>query len=293
MGGALAVRFDLVWHYLPRAADLPAVTENVHQLRVATRRAMAAMQIFEALLPPRRAWWMNKQLKRVRKAAGDARDLDVLAERLAKSEAADHAVGKDLLKRIERLRADAQQPIEKVRHKLRDKDFPRRRAELIDRVRLRGKADRLILPTLETAAHRALGLLVEDFFAAAAGDFSDYAALHAFRIQGKQLRYAMEIFAGAFPPAFRSEQYPVVEELQERLGRINDHRAAQELFAGWLADRDVGAAIARLPERIAAETDALAKARQEFLVWWTDERAAALRGRFRELLGSPNREQTA
>ena len=32
---------------------------------------------------------------------------------------------------------------------------------------------------------------------------SDAAALHAFRIQGKQVRYAMEIFAGAFDEDFR------------------------------------------------------------------------------------------
>jgi CHAD domain-containing protein len=251
------------------------------------------MQIFDAFLPPRRALWMNKQLKRIRKAAGTARDLDVLAERLGKSDAQDHAARKELLMRIERLRADAQTPIAKIRRKLRDKAFTRRRAALVHGVRLRGKADRLMLPTLFAAARRTLGLLVEDFFAAAAVDFSDYAALHAFRIQGKQLRYAMEIFAGAFAPTFRSELYPIVEQLQERLGRINDHRTARELFAGWLAEPDVGPASARLPELVAAETAAMGKARQEFLAWWTAERADDLRRRFRELLGSPDREQTA
>ena len=52
---ALDARLDLVGHYLPRAADAADETENVHQLRVATRRAMAAMQIFDALsaAPPR------------------------------------------------------------------------------------------------------------------------------------------------------------------------------------------------------------------------------------------------
>ena len=97
---ALDMRLGLVWHYLPRAADKPAETENVHQLRVATRRAMAAMQIFDTLLPRKRGLWWNKQLKRVRQAAGQARDLDVLAERLRQKAGADGLLG-DLVARIE------------------------------------------------------------------------------------------------------------------------------------------------------------------------------------------------
>ena len=239
---ALDARLDLVGHYLPRAADAADETENVHQLRVATRRAMAAMQIFDALLAPRRAGWMNKQLKRIRQAAGNARDLDVLAERLRRQDTQGSASYKELLKRVDRRRVEAQEPIEKIRRKLRDKDFAHRQAALVGRVRLRGKADRLIRPTFGQTASRALGLLVEDFFTASAADFSDYLALHAFRIQGKQLRYALEIFAGAFDRrGMRSDLYPLVEQLQEKLGAINDYATARELFAAWLAEPDLGA----------------------------------------------------
>jgi CHAD domain-containing protein len=288
---ALGARLDLVRHYLPRAADAAHDTENVHQLRVATRRAMAAMQIFDALLSPRRAAWTNKQLKRIRQAAGNARDLDVLADRLRQRDAQASPAYKELLRRVERLRAAAQRPIAKIRRKLVDKDFARRQAALVRRVRLRGKADRLLRPTYGQAARRALGLLVEEFFASAAADFGDYQALHAFRIQGKRLRYAMEIFAGAFDHRLRSEQYPLVEQLQEKLGAINDHATAKELFTAWLAEP--GADAEALPALVAAEVDALGKARQDFFDWWTAERAAELRRRFRELLGSEGRERTA
>jgi len=288
---ALEARLDLVRRFLTRAADAAEHTENVHQLRVATRRAMAAMQILDALLPPRRALWMNKQLKRIRQAAGNARDLDVLADRLRHRDAADSAAYKELLQRVERRRADAQQPIDKIRRKLGDKDFARRQAALLRRMRLRGKADRLVRPTFGQTACRALGLLVEDFFAAAAADFSDYSALHAFRIQGKQLRYAIEIFAGALDRRIRSELYPLIEQLQEKLGAINDHATARELFAAWLAESGADAEL--LPALIAAEAAALDKARQEFFAWWTLDRAGELRRRFRELLGSEGRERTA
>ena len=74
------------------------------------------------------------------------------------------------------------------------------------------------------------------FFAAADGDLSDVKALHSFRIAGKRLRYAMELFAAAFPPAFREELYPLVEELQEKLGEINDHAAAAARLEEWQAE---------------------------------------------------------
>src|SRR5205823_1439505 len=71
---------------------------------------------------------------------------------------------------------------------------------------------------------------------AADEDLSDYANLHRVRIEGKRLRYAMEVFADCFPAEFRDELYPQVEALQETLGKANDsHVAVGELTA--LRDR--------------------------------------------------------
>jgi len=151
----------------------------------------------------------------------------------------------------------------------------------------------LIRPTFGQAARRSLGLLVDDFFTAAAADFSDYVALHAFRIQGKQLRYAMEIFAGAFDRSLRDELYPIVEALQEKLGHINDHHTAKELFVAWLADPQVSAAAEILPVLVAEEAQALDQSCQEFFHWWTADRAGELRRRFGELLDHSGFGQTA
>ncbi len=81
---AIAARLKTLWNWLPLAAKHSADdVEYVHQLRVASRRAMAVLEIFDAMLPRKRSKWFAKQLNRVRKAAGEARDLDVLAPRLA------------------------------------------------------------------------------------------------------------------------------------------------------------------------------------------------------------------
>ena len=68
--------------------------------------------------------------------------------------------------------------------------------------------------------------LARDLAQAAHQPLEDYAHLHRVRILGKQLRYAMEIFADCFGPAFRDELYPAVEQMQEILGRANDSHVA-------------------------------------------------------------------
>ena len=72
---AIEGRLERMWHYLELAVRAPRdETENVHQLRVFSRRATAAMDIFAAWLPRRRGQSMRKRLKSVRRAAGAARD---------------------------------------------------------------------------------------------------------------------------------------------------------------------------------------------------------------------------
>src|SRR5205085_1605887 len=68
-----------------------------------------------------------------------------------------------------------------------------------------------------------LRTLADTFLAAMPGDSSDVVALHQFRIRAKALRYAIEIVASAFEPELRTDLYPVVGQLQERLGRVQDH----------------------------------------------------------------------
>jgi CHAD domain-containing protein len=77
-------RLDAVWRELPAAGSRTVRdSESVHRLRVATRRAIAAMDAFHDLLPMRRSKWFAKRLRRIRRSAGEARDLDVLTDRLA------------------------------------------------------------------------------------------------------------------------------------------------------------------------------------------------------------------
>jgi CHAD domain-containing protein len=280
---ALQGRLELVWYYLPAAALEPEEDiEYVHQLRVSTRRAMAALEIFESLAPRKRRKWFAKQLKRIRKAAGDARDYDVMLQRLAPiCEAEQGGAGQRFLKWLAERRADAQAPIRAIHRRLVKRRFPRRIDTLVARVRFRGGPDRQE-PSFACAARSNLRPLAEAFFAAGAADLSSVAALHQFRIQGKLLRYAMEVFAGAFGPALRKELYPIVEQLQERLGKINDHATAAARYQAWLAEIDDPGQRQLLSDLAEGEASALEAERRTFLAWWTPERAADLRWRLDE-----------
>src|SRR5262245_4833143 len=75
---ALALRLGAVYQRLPAAVfHANADVENVHQLRVSTRRAAAALRIFADCLPARLHEKTRKTLKALRRSAGEARDWDV------------------------------------------------------------------------------------------------------------------------------------------------------------------------------------------------------------------------
>jgi CHAD domain-containing protein len=79
----LESRLAAVLELLPLAAHrADEDMEHVHALRVWTRRAAAAVTLYEEMMPRRRTAWIRKQLRRIRRAAGEARECDVLIVRL-------------------------------------------------------------------------------------------------------------------------------------------------------------------------------------------------------------------
>ncbi len=113
------------------------------------------------------------------------------------------------------------------------------------------------------------------------------------RIAGKQVRYAMELLAGAFEESFRHELYVTFAKVQKKLGAINDHATAITMFSAWHERGDHNgsrAELAELAELIASESRQLSAECQEFRSWWTTG-AGELVERFATLLqisSSPN-----
>ena len=277
---AIRARLETVWQWLPMAAEGPVGdVENLHQLRVSTRRAAAALELFEAMLPRKRSRWFRKQLKQIRKTTGTARDLDVLGMRVGAACQEDEMPGcSAMIEQVAAARRAAQPAVMKLFRKLCDRRFRQRTKKLVKRIRWR--SDESDEPNYQVAARTGLRPLAAAFFSAAEADLDSTPAMHEFRIAGKELRYAMEIFAAGFEPSFRKELYPIVEELQTKLGAVNDHATHRDQYLAWLDDTTDESQRLLLSKLIATETAALQASTREFHQWWTTERAADFKARF-------------
>jgi CHAD domain-containing protein len=289
---ALKARLQIVWHYLPLAATTKtAAPETVHQLRVSTRRAKATLENYEHVVPRRLARKIGKHLKRIRRAASDARDYDVMIQRLtARCDQPTDPSWAALLDKIHACREASQAPIAEVYERVKRHDLKQRSVQLLTKVRWRGEGPE---PTYVEAARDGIRAAEAAFFLAGQEDLNQLEALHAFRICGKHLRYGMELFAPAFIPQFRSELYADVEKVQEKLGSIVDHATAVQRFEHWRSEWSDSVLDGPLSDLIAGEQSALESSRRDFFEWWTPERAAAFRRRFDEVVIAPIADQVA
>lgn len=270
-------RLRAVWAEAHAAAEGTA-PEHVHRLRVATRRTLAAFDVFRDVLPAKRAAWFRKRLRLLRRAAGDARDLDVLTGRLAQNDGRPSARAR-LVAMLSRQRTVARGPIRELHERLAEADWQGRVDELLERVAERGRR-----MTFGEYARRRFGPLVDHFFAAADRRLRDADEIHQVRIEAKKLRYAVEIFAGVFPAATLARCQDALERLQETLGEFTDHASAADRFRRWSrdenmrSDRDALAAFRRREDALAEE------ARRAFAAWWSRSRRRALKRTFQRSL---------
>lgn len=228
---ALDLRLGVVRDRLPAAVfHADDDIEHVHQLRVGTRRAAAALRIFASCLPERLHKKTRKSLRALRRSAGEARNwdvfLDMLQSRLAKAPLPQRR-GLDLLLGFAHgQRVLAQEHLRQAFDANSD-DFTLRIGQVDQALDAADSGQ-----TLSDLAFPMLAELLRELEAAAVGDLACYDALHHVRILGKQLRYAMEIFESCFTGEFRARFYPAIVEMQEILGLANDsHTACQRLSA--------------------------------------------------------------
>ena len=279
---ALGSRLGDVLRVLPLAArHADDDIEYVHELRVASRRAVATMGIFAELLPKRRARRMTKVLEEIRRAAGTARDIDVLMARWR----SDAGAISSLQRHIERRRRRAQEPLVAIDERLsRTGRLARKISKLLATAASKmSRDDDDDSPRFGVWSRHALAARIDAFFVGAGTSSQDQAALHRFRISGKDLRYAMEVLAGAFPAELSNDLYPVVELLQGKTGKITDHadacRRLEKRLAKHRSRREAGAAAHMLE----AERARLNEATQAFHDWWSPERSGELQRRLLSL----------
>lgn len=274
-------RLEDVWAALGDVGDSGADPVRIHRLRVASRRAMTALKAFDDLTPSGESRWFRRRLRRVRRASGEARDLDVMAARLGDTARADIGVSAHrlLASMLVRERPAALKPIAAIYERLREDGWSGR----LERLVVRMGRDQERVP-LNTYGRRLLKSISRSFFAHADPRMLDDERIHRLRIEGKRVRYAVEIFAPVLPRRECVKVQRSLERLQDKLGRFTDHTAAADRLRrlsrrlGTRADRRILATIRRREIREAA------RARTAVINWWTRSRRRQLRRCFRRLL---------
>jgi CHAD domain-containing protein len=197
--------------------------DGVHDMRVATRRLRAALQVFGAAGKLTR---LEADVKRLQDALGAVRDLHVQDAWMASAAKGKKDVGRALSGLRESHLSGLEAKEKKLRAELerwRKRTVPRlleRLDALDDDRRFAGKRVRAHLRKRLRRVEKRL-----DTYA----DAPDALAAHALRKDLKKLRYELEIFQ----PAFRrtvGALLEVLEPLQDGLGELHDADVRLELF---------------------------------------------------------------
>jgi CHAD domain-containing protein len=206
--------------------------EDVHQMRVATRRLRAALQIVEDIYDAKDIRRYRRGLRRVAQALADVRDLDVfrahVLEYLAALPEESRAEIAPLVAAIEAQRAQA-------RAELLD-DLDERRYHKFKRA----FATFLTTPGAGLSSDDGIDATtrVRDFAGSAIwrryeqwrmheGALATDEGRHEARIAGKRLRYTLEFFAEALGPQVDQVLAPLIA-LQECLGTLQDSVVARQ-----------------------------------------------------------------
>ena len=247
--------------------------EHVHRLRVSTRRAIAALTVFRDVLPKIPRAKLAKQLKKIRRVAGDARDLDVwIATQLVESPSS-----KDLLKRLRQDRSKAQSPIVKTYKRLGPTKILRDNCR--DLIKGISHADQSDSQVFSTWSKKQLAKQVSTYFDQPHPTVSNYKNLHRFRIATKKFRYTLSILKRGFRRNSFSKFLPVINRLQDVLGEINDHHTSISRIEMMEADG------LTFDDDIKQSKDhGLDKATRKFEKWWTKKESRLLRKKFEKVL---------
>ncbi len=271
----LRSRLKLVRQKLKQTRANRPTPDTIHQLRVSTRRATAAIQSMSKFLPDQPADNCLSVLRKVRHLAGDVRDLDILLSRFDfESDEPTHPVSSNQLaelrkfvkrrrrKLTRRLREHRLQPQQKKQQKV-----------LSHKVRWRGDGEE---PSPEDHARLTVAHYARRSMEQLEPWPTDPASLHELRLSLKRLRYSIGFFRELIGATEFDRIHRRLKRLQTELGAISDGRAMSRILKRILRHCpkkhvDVVTTLQRI------EHEKLATTCEAFLARWTDDRREELR----------------
>jgi len=208
----------------------PALTgdeEALHQVRVWGRRLRVAVRLLAGKPDGRRAQRAERSLSCLTRAAGGARDLDVLLATFDQRLGGLPARTPEQRRLRHRLAARRRRGRARMVEAMLDQPVARLRADLAQLV-ARACPD---LATIDQRLHstfaREGGKLLDGL--AALGSLLDIVVLHALRRRARRLRYTVEIHGQIAGSLAATKPW---KELQDRIGVLHDHHVLAEWLDG-------------------------------------------------------------
>jgi CHAD domain-containing protein len=266
----------------------------VHDMRVAIRRARAAIQLCRNVIAPKTLAPYDKGFRRIGRALGAVRDLDVALANLRafrRSQPENQRKGIKLLRselrnRRKHAHADLIALLDSKKHRKFIEEFTtfcitsvgNEAADNIASYEVAPTQVRHTIPSLILAAFEAMRAYESVF---AQHERPPLESFHATRIRAKYLRYLLE-FSQHLLGNEGERLITQIRELQDHLGELNDAHVEEERLQQW-AEKLKGEA--DLQEAIATRLAQVTKR--------IDELAAAAPTRFNNCVNHANRERLA
>jgi triphosphatase len=285
---AAARAFAAVLDALGQYAELAAGgdVEGLHQMRVATRRLRATIDLLAPVLHATQRRTLERELSWLGAAGGTVRELDVITDLLARRAAkVDPKLAESMAQLRDALVERRAEELEKMGELLRSARYHallRRLARPAVRktgaeAEIAPMAARLVRPMVQSV-HRAGARLRED---------SPPEVVHRLRIRIKRLRYAFELL-GTLGGKSHKKALRRLEELQDLLGAFNDVVVAIDWLIAYGQSSGVSAQTALAAGAMAQSLIARKRklARRSVRTWRKFERSAIIRGTLEELRSS-------
>ncbi len=216
--------------------------EELHGMRVATRRMRAAWRVFGDAYNPDKTKAYRRRLRELAALLGGVRDLDVLIEA---TEAYAQAIGGPDLAGLDPLIAGWRSDRDAARERLIvELDSKGHRRFVDDYVEFVTSPGRDVLPVETTIPHRVRDTAASRIWTAyehvrayeAVLRWADVPTLHALRIAAKRLRYTLEFVR----EPLGEEAAPLIARvvaMQDHLGFMNDAEVAATMARTFLVER--------------------------------------------------------
>ncbi len=280
--------------------DLDA--EFLHDFRVAVRRTRSALSQVPGVFSPAATGRFKKDFAWLGRISGPTRDLDVFLLQLPGHSAhLDGAQGhalEPLVELLKRHQVGEQKILAQALASQRYTDLVQTWGEFLDHPVPEGEvaaAPNARQPVLEVASaqiwktYRRLAQRGRKIDPRTAPE-----AVHRLRIQGKKLRYLLELFYSLYPEAGMRSLIRELKQLQEVLGEFNDLEVQQHHLRGCssqlAASHPAGSATAEVVARLLKYlAERQRQERERFHQRFTAFDQVANRERFQELFGGGTR----